>query len=225
MLQQAKTDNLVLKQWKAGEKVTIQSIQTFGIANCFKSLPIDSSIFLRIKGKSYKPDCNISLKELRYLKVLHYNIKGEVCLGELICNKDISNELLAIFQELFRVKYPIERMVLIDEYNAEDEKSMQANNTSCFNFRRVAGTQSLSNHSTGHAIDINPLYNPYIKIRKGKITMQPKNATSYMDRSKIFPYKISKGDYCYKLFKKHGFQWGGDWKSIKDFQHFEKTKK
>ncbi|WP_336246075.1 MULTISPECIES: M15 family metallopeptidase [Anaerovoracaceae] len=33
---------------------------------------------------------------------------------------------------------------------------------------------------------------------------------------------IHKNDFIYKLFKKHGFTWGGDWKALKDYQHFEK---
>ena len=115
-------------------------------------------------------------------------------------------------------------MTLIDNYNADDELSMRANNTSCFNFRKVAGSKVLSKHSTGHAIDINPLYNPYFKKRNGKIFYQPKTAKAYLNRNHKFPYKITKGDLCYKLFIQHGFKWGGDWKTVKDYQHFEKGK-
>ena len=212
----------VLTSWKAGEIVTQQQIDAFGIDKCFIQLPIDEILFKRIYKKSYKANCPIPINELRYLKVLHVDIDKNIRLGELICHQDISNDLLAIFKILFKACYPIERMVLIDDYNAEDEPSMQANNTSCFNFRNISGTNNLSNHSTGHAIDINPLYNPYVKNKKGKIIYQPKTAGKYINRLNNFPYKITKGDLCYKLFKKHGFKWGGEWKNVKDFQHFEK---
>jgi hypothetical protein len=142
--------------------------------------------------------------------------------GELICHKDIADDLLTIFQELYKAAYPIERMVLIDEFDADDEASMRANNTSAFNFRRASGMQRLSSHSTGKAIDINPLYNPLVKERGGRTLFYPSNAGAYIDRTKYFPYKIEKGDLCYRLFKKYGFSWGGDWKSSKDYQHFEK---
>jgi hypothetical protein len=142
--------------------------------------------------------------------------------GELICHKDIADDLLAIFQELYKAAYPIERMVLIDEYDADDEASMRANNTSAFNFRYASGMKRLSSHSTGMAIDINPLYNPLVKHREGQTRVFPTTAAAYMDRTKYFPYKIEKGDLCYRLFKKYGFSWGGDWKSSKDYQHFEK---
>lgn len=208
--------------WKAGAKISPKHIQKTGWESFFISSSIDNDLFKRINNKSYKADCTIPLTDLRYLKVLHYNSNDEICLGELICHKDISYDLIEIFKELFKAHYPIERMILIDEYDAQDEASMQDNNTSCFNFRRVAGTNILSNHSTGHAIDINPQYNPYVKIRNGRTTIQPKTGKAYINRFKSFPYKIEKNDLCYKLFKKHGFIWGGDWKSVKDFQHFEK---
>ena len=183
---------------------------------------ITDSIFARIEGKSFKENCTTPRRDLRYLKVLHYNKEGEELEGELICHKDIADDLLAIFRELHRAKYPIERMVLIDEYDADDEASMRANNTSAFNFRPASGMRRLSKHSTGMAIDINPLYNPLVKHREGRTRVYPSTATPYIDRTQDFPYKIVKGDLCYRLFKQHGFSWGGDWRRSKDYQHFEK---
>ena len=188
----------------------------------FSQQEITDALFVRIKGKSYKDNCTTSLSDLRYLQVLHYNKEGEVLKGELICHQSISEDLLTIFRELYKAKYPIERMVLVDEYDADDEASMQANNSSAFNFRYVSGTKSLSRHSRGMAIDINPLYNPYVRQRNGRTVVEPTNAEAYVDRTKDFPYKIVRGDLCYRLFKKYGFIWGGDWKNSKDYQHFEK---
>ncbi|MBR4778344.1 MAG: M15 family metallopeptidase [Bacteroidaceae bacterium] len=188
----------------------------------FTSSPIDSVVFARMKGKSYKDNCTIPLSELRYLRVLHYDFDGNVCQGELVCNKLISIDLLEIFEALFNARYPIEHVVLIDDYDADDEHSMTANNTSCFNFRTVAGTNKLSAHSRGMAIDINPLYNPHVKQVRGKTVVSPSAARPYADRSKTFPHKIDRQDLCYKLFVAHGFRWGGAWRSSKDYQHFEK---
>lgn len=189
----------------------------------FTQMEISAEVLGRIKGKSYPEQATTPISDLRYLQVLHYNKEGRVCRGELICHKAISGDLLDIFRTLFDAKYPIERMVLVDEYDANDEASMAANNTSAFNFRYVAGTKRLSKHSRGLAIDINPLYNPYIRYRGGKTIVSPKGAGRYIDRSKDFGYKIDRNDLCYKLFKAHGFTWGGDWKSSKDYQHFEKS--
>ena len=215
--------NVVLSQWKAGEKVSEKEVAIFGKEKCFVSEEISDSIFCIMKGKSYKKNCNISRCDLRYLKVLHKNLQGETILGEMVCNKAIASDLLDIFRELYDAGYPIERMVLIDNYNADDEASMKANNSSSFNFRFIAGTNKLSNHSKGMAVDINPLYNPYVKRRaNGTVWVSPECASSYVNRKKKFNYKISGKDLCVKLFKRHGFSWGGDWKSLKDYQHFEK---
>lgn len=187
---------------------------------CQQEIP--DVVFERMIGKSYAEGCTTSREDLRYLRVLHYNKEGQELEGELVCHQSIADDLLDIFLELYKAKYPIERMVLIDEFDSDDEASMQANNTSAFNFRQASGIRRLSRHAEGMAIDINPLYNPLVKHREGYTRVYPSNATPYIDRTKEFPYKIEKGDLCYRLFKQHGFRWGGDWKSSKDYQHFEK---
>lgn len=168
----------------------------------------------------------ISYDDLRYLKVLYYDFDGNVQEGELICNVSIAEDLKEIFYELYRNQYPIQSIRLIDDYNGDDTASMEANNTSCFNYRVVDGTTSLSKHALGCAIDINPFYNPYVvfdKTGNGQDYISPKGSEIYADRSKDFAYKIDEQDLCYRLFKEHGFTWGGNWNSCKDYQHFQKT--
>lgn len=183
---------------------------------------ITDALFNRIYGKSWKEDCTVPREELRYLRILHIGAGGETRVGELICNRLLAGDLLDIFEELYRQKYPVERVVLIDEYGADDQRSMEANNTSCFNFRKVPDSKNLSKHAAGRAIDINPLYNPYVRIKDGETICDPENGIEYMDRSREFPYKISEEDLCYQLFIEHGFEWGGNWYSSKDYQHFQK---
>ena len=198
------------------------SLSLFAQNPVFTQSEITDEIFSRIQGKSFPEECTTSRENLRFLRVSHYNGEGEVCQGELICHHSIAEDLLDIFRQLYDARYPIERMVLIDEYDADDEASMAHNNTSAFNFRYISGTRRLSKHSLGLAVDINPLYNPYVRQRGGKTLVSPSGAAPYADRSKDFPYKIDRNDLCYRLFKAHGFTWGGDWKSSKDYQHFEK---
>ena len=182
---------------------------------------IDEKIFSRIDGKSYKKNCPLPLDELRYLHVLHKNLSGETLEGELICNVKIARALAEIFEKLFTENYPIEKIRLIDEYDADDELSMSDNNSSCFNFRYVSFTNRISLHGYGLAVDINPRYNPYIKTVDGKKIIAPKNSVDFEDRGKNFPYKIEADDLCCKLFAAHGFIWGGDcWDDEKDYQHF-----
>ncbi len=183
----------------------------------FTVQPLSDSIFQVMQGKSYPEGCTIKRTELRYLTVLHVDAEGKVHKGELVCNKAIAQDLLTIFKELYKAKYPIERMQLIDNYEGDDELSMQANNTSCFCYRVVKGSKHLSKHSQGMAVDINPLYNPCVKGEH----IQPATARPYADRSQKFNYKIERGDLLWQLFTQHGFRWGGVWRSLKDWQHFE----
>lgn len=199
--------------------------QTFSIQE------LSDSIFALMQNKSYAKGCTTPRADLRYLKVLHYDEQGKVQTGELVCNKAIAQDLIDIFRELYRQHYVIARMRLIDEYDADDQKSMTANNTSCFNFRFVSGTKTVSKHGKGMAIDINPLYNPYVKVRNGKTIVEPLAGKPYatgrdtkklQSKEKGHRQIIDRNDLCYKLFIQHGFRWGGAWRSSKDYQHFEK---
>ena len=179
---------------------------------------LSENIKSRIAGKSYPIDCSVPYSDLRYVKVLHYDFNGNEHEGELICAQEVAQELTNIFYELYLEKYPIEKMMLVDEYDADDIASMKDNNTSCFNYRVIEGSKELSMHSYGLAIDINPLINPYVK---GDY-VSPKEAQPYVDRSQIKLGMIDKDDLCYKLFTKYGWKWGGSWNTVKDYQHFEK---
>ncbi|MCR5747418.1 MAG: M15 family metallopeptidase [Lachnospiraceae bacterium] len=184
---------------------------------------ISDEIFAKMQGKSFKADCKTARSDLRYVHVLHKDISGVTHEGELVVNKKIAKDVLEIFEELYNNSYPIEKVRLIDEYNADDELSMRDNNSAAFNYRTIAGTNRISKHGSGMAVDINTLYNPYVKIRDdGSAFIQPETAGAYTNRNADFPYKIESGDLCCRLFKEHGFEWGGDWTSCKDYQHFEK---
>ena len=157
------------------------------------------------------------------LQVQHVDFQGKTQQGIIICNRAIAQDLREIFSELYRRKYPIERIRPISEYGDDDERSMQANNTSCYCYRPIEGSTKLSNHALGRAIDVNPLYNPCVRRKKdGTLLIQPATGRPYVDRSKSFKYKITPKDLCYRLFMQHGFRWGGSWRSLKDYQHFEK---
>ena len=201
----------------------------FTYADGFFSEPITPAIEERIVGISYPADdsAEISLDELAYLNVKYNDFEGDVQIGELICNQYIALDLLEIFEELYRNGYQFEEISLIDKYGADDDLSMEHNNTSCFNYRVVEGTDNLSKHAYGLAIDINPFYNPYVVYNKdgtGETYISPEGSEAYADRSVDFPYKIDENDLCYKLFIEHGFTWGGNWNSGKDYQHFQKVK-
>ena len=184
----------------------------------------------KMKGVSYPLDIDediICYDDLKYLNVLYVDFDGETQVGEIVCNAAIAEDLTEIFHELYKADYRIERIRLIDEYNADDNLSMEDNNTSSFCYRVVENTTRLSNHAYGMAIDINPFYNPYVVYNSEGTRITPVGSEIYADRSDAVmnPYRIDKNDLAYKLFKEHGFTWGGDWNSCKDYQHFEKKSK
>lgn len=190
----------------------------------FVPLELSSAVQATMSGNSYPSYANpdiISYDDLRAVNIKYYGFDDKVHEdGVLIVNKDIAEEVGDIFEELLEKKYPIQRITMIDDYNADDDKSMKANNTSAFCYREIAGTDVLSNHSFGRAIDVNPLQNPQV-TSKGKIS--PEEGRPYVDRSVNRKGMIQKGDDCYNAFVSRGWTWGGDWNSTKDYQHFEKV--
>ena len=182
---------------------------------------ITDEIFDRIYGKSFKEDCTLPKEDLRYLHVLHKDLDGSEYEGEMIVNYHIAEDVLDILKQLYEADYPIEKIRLIDEYGADDEASMEDNNSSSFNFRFISHTTKVSKHGLGLAVDINTLYNPYTKVVDGERIVEPITGEPYLDRDADFPYKIDENDLCYQLFTEHGFEWGGSWENRKDYQHFE----
>ncbi len=209
-----------IQKMEAGSVLDMSAIGEDLADALFYSEELDDKVQQRIMGVSYQENDNISLGELRYLRVLHMGFDGQTHIGELLVNASIAADVLEIMEELYKNGYEIEKMVLVDAYGADDELSMEDNNTSSFNYREIAGSSKLSRHSLGLAIDINPLYNPCVK--NGGASISPANAGGYADRSQAFAHKIDEGDLCLRLFLEHGFTWGGSWNSLKDYQHFEK---
>ena len=223
-LQPQETESVTEDVQKDAEDSDAQSAeQEESEAEEFYVSEIPDDIFEKMQGKSYKADCTVPREDLRYVHVLHMGFDGETKEGELVVNKAIADDVCDIFEKLYEADYPIEKIRLIDEYDADDEASMSDNNSSAFNFRFISHTTKISKHGLGMAVDINTLYNPYVKTVDGKRSVEPANASDYVDRSADFPYKIDHDDLCYRLFKEHGFSWGGDWQHSKDYQHFEKN--
>lgn len=217
---------LYSQDWKAGTRVDSGQLDEQFVEASFRINAVSDAVLERMrKGGSYPSHCTVSRNDLRYLQLLHVGYDGRVYRGEMVCNKAIANDLVEIFRELYRNRYQIERMVLIDNYLADDELSMRDNNTSAFCFRQVSGYRMLSKHARGLAVDVNTLHNPCVRYDSGRIVKVSPNteeARKYAIRSTRMAHMIDRNDLCYKLFMKHGFKWGGSWRRVKDYQHFEK---
>jgi hypothetical protein len=167
---------------------------------------------------SWRPGCPVPLADLRYLTVTHWTFDGSTATGELVVRADLADGLAGVFEQLFAVGYPIERMNLVDDFGADDDASMAANNTSAFNCRAVTGGTGWSEHSYGRALDLNPVQNPYVR---GSTVLPPAGA-AYADRPEK-PGVLHDGDPVVAAFAAAGWSWGGRWTGTVDYQHFSTT--
>lgn len=216
-------DNTTNDNIEENQDIIIENLNRVTYKDGFYYEEIGENIKKRITGNSFpiefdKHYTSINYENLRYINIKHYDFNGNEQIGEVIVHKEVAEDIVKIFYELYEAEYKINKMVLIDEYNADDELSMSDNNTSAFNYRVVQNSKTLSLHAFGLAIDINPLNNPYIKGN----TISPANASSYINRNLKLPEMIDHKDLAYKVFTKYGWKWGGDYKSLKDYQHFYK---
>lgn len=187
----------------------------------FFSQEIPKEIANIMTGRSYKPECPVKITDLRYLTITHWGYDDTVHTGHMVVHAKLAQEILEIFEELFENNFPIERMELIDFYDADDEKSMSMNNSSAFCFRaNITRPNVFSNHSYGIAIDINPLINPYVNGDR----VLPAGGRAYLDRTKNYKGIItgSLDNPCYRAFIQRGYEWGGSWEGRIDYQHFSK---
>jgi hypothetical protein len=186
----------------------------------FKAEIVPDSVRDRIAGVSWKEGCPVPIEDLRYITVSYVDFGQTPRYGELIMHKSVAGEIVDIFKEIYDARFPIARMELVDGFGADDALSMEANNTSAFNYRTVSGTASLSKHAYGLAIDINAVQNPYVVKADGYVS--PAAGREYADRAAARPGMILPGDPVHAAFKSRGWTWGGDWKYTIDYQHFQK---
>lgn len=167
---------------------------------------------------SWRPGCPVPLEDLRLLTLSHWGFDGRVHTGEMVVHSTFAGDVVQVMSRLFEVRFPIDRMELVDVYGAEDARSTAANNTSAFNCREVQGSPGVwSQHSYGRAIDINPAQNPFLP-RNGPL--DPPAGASYTDRANVRPGMIVAGDEVVRAFGSIGWEWGGTWSRSKDYQHF-----
>ena len=167
---------------------------------------------------TYDESCPVGLQDLRLMKFLFIDFEGFVEEGEIVVNKTIVEPLTKVLSDAYEMEFPLHSARTLDhpDFKGDDYASMEANNSSCFNHRTVAGTDSISMHSYGLAVDINPMMNPYL-ARDGN--WYPRSGHAYIHR-----FELSRGMFCsdhplVQSFKEQGFEWGGEWERP-DYHHF-----
>lgn len=170
---------------------------------------------------TWKPGCPVSLDELVRIEALHHDFEGGVSTGSLIVRRTVADDVVAALQGAFAEGFPIERMEPIVAYQGSDQRSMNANNTSAFNCRPVTGGNRYSEHSYGHAIDVNPAQNPYVSA-SGR-TILPDAARDYLDRENTRQGMLQADSAFVTTLVAAGWGWGGTWTRTRDYQHLSEN--
>lgn len=179
--------------------------------------PVDDATRATMLGVSWKPGCPVPIEDLRILEMTHRGFDGDDHVGQLMVHEDVARDTVNAFRVLYREGFPIRRMELIETYGGSDDASMAADNTSAFNCRAITGGTRYSVHSYGRAIDINTVENPYVK---GTLVL-PAAGAEFLDRTDVRPGMLVDGSDEVHAFTHRGFDWGGTWTTLKDYQHME----
>jgi hypothetical protein len=186
-----------------------------------RSEPIGPELRERMTGVSWHRGCPVGFADLRLLTLTYWGFDDRAHRGRLVVNRDAAAPVLRAMGSLYRLRYPIRRMRLVDAYGGGDHRSMAADNTSAFNCRYIAGSPGVwSEHAYGRAIDIDPIENPYV-TESGYVS--PPAGAPYADRSRRVPGLIHRGGPVVAAFTAVGWGWGGSWSWPKDYQHFSAT--
>ena len=196
-----------------------------GPTYAFDVNPIGPKLAAAMTGVSWRPGCPVPLEDLRRLTVTHWTFDGTTDVGTLIVHRDVADGLAGVFGRLFEQRFAIRQMVPVHTFGgtgnaedgADDYASIEADNTSAFNCRQRTGGGEFSQHSYGQALDLNPLENPYVSA--AGTTSHPMSEP-YLDRSEDGQGVITAGGGVEAAFAKAGWQWGGNWSGIIDYQHF-----
>ena len=165
---------------------------------------------------SWRPGCPVPFSSLRDLYVRYWGFDAKAHTGHLVVNKDAVSPLVRVLRRLYLVGYPVRQMRTVEAFRGSDERSMRNDNTSAFNCRLVPGSTTWSQHAYGRAVDVNPLENPEVVGSH----VDPPNARRFADRSLRSKGMIFHDGYVWRTFALVGWRWGGDWHSLKDYQHF-----
>jgi len=164
----------------------------------------------------WRPGCPVGLSQLRRVSVSVVGFRGRPSRGVLVVHHGAAADVVGVFRQLYRARFPIRRMVPIERYGGDDFASIEADNTSAFNCRPATGSSRWSEHAYGRAIDVNPIQNPYVS--GGRTSHRA--SVPFLDRSPYRRGMAVEGGALVRAFDAAGWGWGGRWGSPTDYQHF-----
>ncbi len=177
--------------------------------------PIPDDVLAR---SSWTEECPVAVTELAYVTVSHVGFDGAFHTGEIIVNVAVADDIVEVFRSLHDARFPIEQMRVITKEEIDAPPTGDWNDTTSFVCRPAVGSGSWSRHAYGLAIDINPFHNPYVKAD----LVLPELASAYLDRDDVRSGMIAPGDAVTEAFAAIGWEWGGNWRTLKDWMHFSR---
>ena len=99
------------------------------IVALMKVRKIEGKVGERMTGVSWRPGCPVGLKRLRLIRTSFWNFDRKRDKGSIVVHEDEAEEIVRVFQSLYRQKFKIRRMELIERYDGSDHASMNADNT------------------------------------------------------------------------------------------------
>ena len=188
--------------------------------------PLSAELRSQLRGESWRPGCPVPLSGLRVLTVTHWGFDGRTHTGQLVVHEDVAAGLVRVFGRLYELRFPIQHMRLADMYGPVGARPSDGDVTGSFRCRQAvpspctggSANGSWSNHAYGHAIDLNPVENPYVGCGR---TRDPSSAR-YLDRSRVRKGMVTPAVIA--AFRSIGWGWGGSWAGrTKDYMHFSTT--
>ena len=184
-------------------------------AYVWRSVPVTAARL----GSSHRAGCPVAVADLRLVTVTHWDFHGRTARGELVVHRDVAAAVVQVFRALHAARFPVARMDTVEVFGGDDARSMAANNSSAYNCRATTGGTGWSEHAYGRAVDVNPVQNPYVR----GTTVLPEAGRAHLDRSVRRPGMVLAGDAVVRAFAAVGWEWGGDFRTLKDYQHFSQS--
>lgn len=181
--------------------------------------PLPEEMQAAMVGVTWREGCPVPLSDLRLVTVPYTDPQGAARVGQLVVHADHAQAVGQVFVQLHGLGFPIHRIEPAHLHGGDDDALMRQNITSAFNCRPVAGGTSVSEHSYGHALDLNPLWNPYVRGER----VLPPEGRPFVDRDPQRQGTIVADGPVVAAFAAIGWRWGGAWRSAKDYQHFSAT--
>ena len=172
-----------------------------------------------IARSSWQPDCPVAAEDLAWLRLAFWGFDDQRHTGELLVHRDVARGVVSVFEQLYAAKFPMEELSIVTRDELDAPPTGDGNETTAFACRATRGGTTFSQHAYGLAVDVNSFQNPYVD---GDVVL-PELASAYVDRDHSRPGMIEENGPVVRAFASIGWEWGGDWENLKDYQHFSQN--